>query len=163
MKKQVRESSVAKSVRAIVVLNPQGKHVGTVQAHYSDAGICRVDVWAIPHGHNHFELRHQGRADGGGYDKFTAALAGTVIDGHRLFDHCERGVESNALLMEYNTKPIKWDGLVHKRFIDKAKAIGASFASVSKDTKGNPYYMACYMLPGLERLEKMGYTIINAL
>lgn len=44
---QVRETAAGKSVSAYVVLNKKGQHVATVNAHFSNSGVCTVDVWNL--------------------------------------------------------------------------------------------------------------------
>lgn len=45
MKKQVRDTAAGKSLSAYVVLNKRRQHVATVNAHFSNANVCTVDVW----------------------------------------------------------------------------------------------------------------------
>jgi hypothetical protein len=82
MSKFVSETAAGKSVSAYVILNPKGKHVATVKAHFSNGGVCLVNVHDFGG-----EFQHA-KASGYGYDKFTAALAGMTIDGHAMTDHC---------------------------------------------------------------------------
>lgn len=82
MTKYVEETKAAKSISVYVILNRKGEHVATVQAHFSDGGTCIVNVRDDKAGFQY------GRAGGGGYDKFTAALRGMTIDGHKMTDHC---------------------------------------------------------------------------
>lgn len=79
--KQVRETTAARSIRAIVIMRGK-RHVATVQAHYGNSRVS-VDVW-----HTDGTPLQQGSASGYGYDKFTAALSGLTIDGHKMTDHC---------------------------------------------------------------------------
>lgn len=78
----VRETAAGKSISAYVVLNKKGVEVATVQAHFSNGGRCLVNVWDDKAGFQHAS------AGGAGYDKFTRALSGMVIDGHAMSDHC---------------------------------------------------------------------------
>lgn len=128
MTKQVRETAAGQSISATVVLNKKGEHVATVQAHYSNAGRVTVDVWSTSVGlegmckradlwaklptdkdykSGAFDLwsLQQGSAGGYGYDKHAAALAGLIIDGHTIADHCGQVPEAEkaraALLRAY--------------------------------------------------------------
>jgi hypothetical protein len=47
MKTQVRETAAGKSISAYIVLNPKGKHVATVNAHFANSGMVTVDLWNI--------------------------------------------------------------------------------------------------------------------
>lgn len=156
-RKQVRETSIGKSISAYVVLRNDGRHVATIQAAFLDSGNVMVDVWG-PH-----SLEHQGKAGGYGYDKFTAALSGAEIDGNVIYDHSVGNYETDvtpkypelsSLMARYNNsfdnKSIDWQ--------EKAKSIGASFANW-KDGK----YHSLYFISGLERLTALGYKVIKAI
>lgn len=79
--KYVSDTKAGKSVAAYVILNPKGKHIATVKAHWSDSGVCLVNV----HDFNG-EFQHA-TAGGYGYDKFVSALSGMTIDGHAMSNH----------------------------------------------------------------------------
>lgn len=82
-KKQVRETTAGKSISVWVVLDKDtGAHVATIQAHLGSR--VTVDVY------DRNRLTYRGAAGGGGYDKLAAALAGAVVGGHTLYDHCEK-------------------------------------------------------------------------
>lgn len=80
MKKQVRHTKAGESIAAFLVFK-ECTEVACIQAYYADSGGVWVDVYT-----NNM-LSHQGRAAGWGYDKFTAALEGAVINGIKLEDH----------------------------------------------------------------------------
>lgn len=147
--KQVRETKPGKSLSAWVILK-DGKRVATVQAAYLDSGSVWVDVWDDAKG----EISKQGRAGGGGYDKFMAALSGAVIDGHVITDHC------GARL------PFP-DGL--KCFPEDFKApAGYHLANWIRGDLGGDFqkmqgYRDCYKSPGLRYLEEIGYQVIQAI
>ena len=83
--KPIREYAAARSLSADVVLNPKGKHVATVRAHFADSGRVVVEVC-----HTDGETKTQRASAGGyGYDKFHSALAGLTIDGHTMADHSD--------------------------------------------------------------------------
>ena len=97
MAKYVRETNAAKSLSAYVILKGS-REVATVQMHH--AAACLVNVWqngdaavrsaAKGKGEPEAFRLQTSRASGYGYDKATAALAGLIIDGHVLTDHCAR-------------------------------------------------------------------------
>ena len=78
MKRQVRETKAAQSLKVVAVLK-DGRPFAKIQAHLSNSGVVTVDVWA-----EYFSdcekagldcmLVHQGKASGYGYDKFGACL-----------------------------------------------------------------------------------------
>lgn len=81
MSKYISDTAAGKSISAYVILNPKGKHVATVRAHFSNSGVCLVNV----HDFNG-EFQHA-KAGGYGYDKFSSALSGMTVDGHTMSDH----------------------------------------------------------------------------
>jgi hypothetical protein len=140
MSKQVRETNAAKSIRAYVILNPKGRHVATVQAHYGNS-LVMVDVW-----HNDGAPLQQGRASGYGYDKFTAALSGLVIDGHVMADHCGERL-----------KPPRGNDVWSR---DAECKRGYRFSNWSVEKAG---WASCHKESGLDYLKALGYTIIAAI
>lgn len=156
---KVRDTKAGQSVAAWVIL--KGKTpVAKVQAHYGPSRV-QVDVW---------NLRAEpsalsGRASGYGYDKFTAALSGLVIDGHVMTDHCSRlGAPKpprGRKTYPADAKPKRgysfanftrgdavWPDTGERRFPD----MDASEAG----------YRDCYRLDGLRYLEALGYTVVQA-
>ena len=79
--KQVRETVAAKMLQVFVVIKG-GKIISTIHSRDASSGMCTVDVWGK------CSIEHQGRAGGGGYDKFTSALSGAKVGGILLTDHC---------------------------------------------------------------------------
>ena len=161
MNKQVRETKAAQAIRATVILNPKGKHVATVHAHYADSGAVTVDIWHPEHG-----LTYQGRATGYGYDKYAAALHGAVIDGHKLYDHSssiERDPDAPAALLrmwrKYRDPKVTPDG---RRALAAAMSAhhGVTLHNWSTDTG---LYTSAHYASTLERLELLGYQVINAI
>lgn len=161
MNKQVRETKAAQAIRATVILNPKGKHVATVHAHYSDAGIVTVDIWHTEHG-----LTYQGRATGYGYDKYAAALHGAVIDGHKLYDHSssvELDPDAPAALLrlwrryQNPTTPLHTRTAINTTLNDR---YGVTLHNWSADTGR---HTSAHYASTLERLELLGYHVINAI
>ena len=193
MTKQVRETAAGQSISASVILNKKGEHVATVQAHYSNAGRVTVDVWStsvglegmckradlwakLPTDKDYkagaFDLWHlqQGSAGGYGYDKHAAALAGLIIDGHTIADHCGQVPEAEkarvSLMRAYRRAvvgnavktPAARDG-----WQQKAKRIGCHFANWQQDADGCEGWGSLHFDQGLARLESLGYTVIRAI
>ena len=154
-RKQVRETSAGKSVSAWVILRNDGRHVATVQAAFLDSGSVMVDVWG-PH-----SLEHQGKVGGYGYDKFTAALSGAIIDGIKMFDHSVGNYDpKNPQFKDLDIlfKRYQRDVEHSQKWNDEARNIGARFANY-KDGK----YISLYYISGLDRLTEMGYNVIQAI
>lgn len=209
--KQVRETTAGKSIGASIVLDKKGRHVATVQSHYSNGGTVTVDVWS--HGDaalranwntarkigrvsdkeaagliasapdyyttpesrenwaafKRFNLQH-GRAGGYGYDKFAAAIAGLIIDGHTLANHCGHVPEDEkkraALMRAYRRAVAASDGGLsteqRKLWSDKAARIGCQFTNW-QEKDGQAGWTSLYFLDGLSRLERLGYRVISAI
>lgn len=193
MTKQVRETAAGQSISATVVLNKKGEHVATVQARYSNAGRVTVDVWSTSVGlegmckrpdlwaklptdkdykSGAFDLwsLQQGSAGGYGYDKYAAALAGLIIDGHTIADHCGQVPEAEkaraALLRAYRRavvgNAVKTPA-AREGWQQKAKRIGCHFANWQQDADGCEGWASLHFDQGLNRLESLGYTVINAI
>ena len=224
--KQVRETSAGKSISAFVILNKRGEQVATVQAHYANSGRVTVNVWQtsialdncckrpdlwsqLPTGQDYkyaaYELWgfQESHAGGSGYDCYTAALAGLIVDGHTLADHSEReswaahhlfGLQQysaggsgydcytaalagliidghtiadhsglvpedekkrSALLKKYQRDPRAYGD---EYWREKAHAIGCHWANWTTDG-----WRSLHFIGGLDRLERLGYRVIQAI
>ena len=149
--KQVRESNDAKGISVYVILK-RGKHVATVQAHHTQSRT-QVDIWTS-------ELQHQKTAHGFGYDRFAQALSGAVIDGVRIYDHSETvyGKEKSLLEralknqpLDYNEREEYWAKLAKKHGIEPA------------NYRTGYGWESAFYCSGLDRLKKMGYTVITGI
>lgn len=141
-KKYVSDTAAAKSISAYVILNKKGELVAKVQAHFSDGGTCTVNVFDW-----HGKGFQRATASGYGYDKFAAALSGLEIDGVKIVDH------GNSAKQEY-----KCDKTGRPRGKKLPPDVsGANYSSETKD------FTSWYIEPGLRRLEKRGYTVIQAI
>ncbi len=187
MTKQVRETAAGSAITAHIILNPKGVHVATVQSHYGNGGTLTLDIWThgddatrrtaeamgftfgddektLFKGERVYSYRvaglQQGRAGGGGYDKFTAALSGLFIDGYAMSNHCsQKGAP----------KPPRG----RTTWPDGAKAPkGYSFSNYqTRDRNGDPLapdspaygWMSCYRREGFKYLEEFGYRVIQAI
>lgn len=145
--KQVRETAAGKAISAYIILNPEGKHVATIQVHNSGSA-SRVDVWD---GH---DLK-QGRATGWGYDREKAAMAGLSIDGHKLYDNAGRDETSEAILARYHAGK-----LTDVQTRDALRVIGAGLSNYSH---ANQRWESAHYAPGLDRLTALGYKVIQAI
>jgi hypothetical protein len=159
--KQIRELTHSS---AWVVLRGSA-HVATVQTRMGSGGACQADIWARKPGEKFLSLTHQSKASGYGYDKRTAALSGAVIEGFKLADHCgsveEKGMKARARLMRaYRADPQRADyQRAREYWAPKLERIGARFANW-REGEG---FGDAHFAPGLERLERMGFTVICAL
>ena len=97
------------NVAGFVVLDAQGEHVGTVRFSYPRDGAGKLKAiaanWKAERPRDdkgeadftNWTPWQYGWANGGGYDKHTAALSGMTIGTHRIVDSGER-----------------WDNQLHK-------------------------------------------------
>lgn len=193
----VRDSKQAQALSSFVILDKKGKHVATVQAHYRES-LVKVDVWQesiaidnccmrehlwaklpkdVDYKNSAWDMWHfqQGRASGYGYDKFTAALAGLIIDGHTMADHCGQVLEAEkaraSLLKRYwsamhssqkHILPEHYKSALQtqKEWDAKAARLGCRFANWRSETNS---YGSLHFASGLDRLEMLGYRVIRAL
>lgn len=181
---------------AWVVLNPKGEHVATITAQYPRDGAGRmyvnvrnitrsaqqrtadryattcgkrlIDRDATDEGGLHLWFQ-AASASGYGYDKTTAALAGLIVDGHTLADHCGRVPEAETararLFAAYQKACAAYKAAPSGEFplsawSDKAHKIGARFANWSREAGG---YTSLHFESGLDRLRTLGYTVIDVL
>lgn len=155
MTKQVRDFKEFERIRIIVILNKKCEHVATVQSISRPyPGSCHVDVWSRP-GQKHLELTHQGKAGGGGYDRYTAALRGAEVEGIRLYDHCspagsfsEKDAKSYIKLLK-----LQKSGADHAALAEAADKLGFRWANG---------YTSLYAESGLSRLSQLGFRVIEA-
>lgn len=108
----------------------------------------------------------QSRAGGYGYDKFAAALAGLIIDGHTIADHCGRVPEDEkkraALMRAYVRAVESGQPGSDKAWREKAARIGCHFTNWGSCGVGERYG-SLYFAHGLRRLECFGYKVIQAI
>lgn len=140
MRRQVRETQAGKSLSAWVILKGRKGVVAEVHAHFGCTGTVIVDVW------DNGMLVYQGRATGYGYDKFTAALSGAVIQGVRITDHCgeQKSRPKGEATFPSNSEAPK----------------GYRFANYNSQASG---WANCYRTSGLEILEAYGFTVHQVL
>lgn len=86
MTKYVADKSAAKAISAYVILNRKGEFVAKVQAHFGNSRVT-VNVFDDKAGFQ------RATASGYGYDKFSAALSGLTIDGHKMSERCGERVK----------------------------------------------------------------------
>ena len=155
---------------------------GRVTQKQLDKAIAAATYCSTPESKRHYAadelLRVQRSSAGGyGYDKATAALAGMVIDGHTMANHCGNAPEAEKararLFREYCAAHDKPEGepRTYEYWRDRAKRIGARFSNYcqagNKDRGKNAPPLrdratSLYFESGLERLSSLGYRIISA-
>ena len=165
------------NVSVSVILDRKGVHVATVRWLFprDGAGTVRCEVQTPGQG-----ITYRGRAGGYGYDKRTAALAGAVIAGIQIANHCGYGEESHEkakarLMTRYiraASRGMTADEM--KAFEAKARAMGAHFANwcrapgcpVEPDGQGGTRpgyrYTSLHTQSGLDRLSALGFRVIDA-
>ena len=159
---QVRDTKAGRAIKAFVVLDKRGDQVATVHAHYSEGGTVTVNVWD----NKTCTPLQKGRAGGYGYDKFTAALSGLVIDGHKLTDHCQESLKppKGRLWQDSDRAKLAKKGFVLSNWTGPREE-GKPFNSwgregVPDEASG---YVSAYRLSGLRYLEALGYRVLQAI
>jgi len=149
---QVRETAAGKSISAWVILNRKGVFVARVQAHYGQSRVL-VNVWTMT---GDVPLQ-EGSASGYGYDKFTAALSGLIIDGHKMTDHCgeNRKPPKGHSVWPDGTKAPK--GYRFGNYVQKGHG---DLFGLPEDAEG---WTDCWRISGLEYLSALGYQVISAI
>lgn len=104
-----------------------------------------------------------------GYETYIK-MAGLIIDGHTIADHCGQVPEAEkarvSLLRAYRRAvvsnavktPAARDG-----WQQKAKRIGCHLANWQQDADGCEGWASLHFDQGLTRLESLGYTVISAI
>ena len=136
MTKKIRDTKAAQSLSAKVVLK-DGRYICKILGYFTAmravVEVCGPDV------------DYRGSAGGWGYDKFTAAISGCVIDGHQLCNHSGERL------------PLPECGFFERDFVPPK---GYSLANWRKDVGG---WGDCYKNSGLDYLYALGYQIISVL
>ena len=166
------------NVTASVILDRKGKHVATVRWLFprDGAGVVRCEVSTPGEG-----ITYRSRAGGYGYDKKTAALSGATVAGTMIANHCGHGEPSHEtakarLMRRYISAAVRGISADEsKAFEAKARAMGCHFANYcrSSDMPTEPgrepgevlhgyRYTSLHTRSGLDRLQDMGYQIIDA-
>lgn len=189
----VRDTPAAKAISAYVVLSPTGEEVATINLHFTasrclvnvwqseDAAKRSADYVHYLTFSKAADFRckvkpnkdsrldpapfrfMQSVARGYGYDKKTSALAGLVIDGIALTDHCSRfGAPDRPGAVYPSDFPVPAGyTLANYRSGDSTWSDGSPrFPDMPKDSAG---YTDCYRHSGLEILSRLGYRVIQAI
>lgn len=106
------------------------------------------------------------KAGGYGYDKKTGALAGLVIDGHAITDHCSRhgapiGPDNGRFPQGY--APPKGYTLFNGFCVDRSREGFTDSYRTTGLPDGWSGHADCYRLAGLGYLEAIGYRVIQAI
>lgn len=134
--KSITETKAGKSLTVHVIYKGD-KYIGKVLAHYSDSGACTVEAY------DGNKLIHQRKACGFGYDKFTSALSGAIIEGHKITNHCEVRL------------PLPEAGYFPEGF-----QAPPGYHLSNREERG---WKSCYKISGLDYLKNFGYTVIHVL
>lgn len=186
--RDIRESNAGKSLSAWVILNPKGRHVATVRAHYANSGGVTVNV--LTHGDDACDrvataMGHTvgddgkmengayaytvaslqvGRTGGYGYDKTTAALAGLYVDGHKLTNHCGERMKrpKGRLWQDTDRKRLERKGYRLANWSGPRVEHGNSYGRDGvPDTASG--WVDAYRDSGLDYLRAIGYRVIQAI
>jgi len=106
-----------------------------------------------------------------GYDKAAAALAGAVIEGYKLANHCgyveAAGEKKREALLKAYKRRVKAGEMSreeHAAYEKKAAKLGCRFANWNSPAVGLPNsWGSLHNESGLGRLEMLGFRVITAL
>jgi hypothetical protein len=104
-------------------------------------------------------------AGGCGYDKKTAALAGMVIDGHHLTNHCQTKKplpDGQLVWRESDRKALESEGYRFANYTRITDQEAERFAHFGQAI-GVEGYRDAYRLSGLDYLVSIGYRVIQAI
>lgn len=144
--------------KAYIVLDKKAREVARV-TFYERGYSIECEVLTIGEG-----VTHKRKCGGYGYDKFTASLAGAVIAGYKMADHCGRVEEETQakidrlfkkyrkaveLGLSYDETRLFWE--------PKFKKHGFHFANYREGG-----FTSIFPRSGLERLADLGFRVIQA-
>jgi hypothetical protein len=157
---RVDETAAGKQIAAYVILDKKGAYVGKCLVHHGN-GRTIVNLWDWT---NREQSNYQeGIAKGYGYDRFTSALDGLTFGGVELHDHCDQTDASRRAMAQYKRLPLDVrTTYAHPQlqaFGKRWARRGVDFSNYSQSSG----YGSAYMIPGLKRLEAMGYQVIQAI
>ena len=139
MKNDIRDKKAAKDLSVFVIIK-DNKLVAKVLFHYSDSGTVICNVF------DNNGLSHVGKAGGGGYDKTTSSIAGAVIEGITIYDHCEKAEITKEI------EDLSYEEA--KKVIDNLGMSISNYNGVKFDV---------YFKSGLDRLRDFGYKVYHVL
>lgn len=175
VKRYVSDTNAAKGASAYVIMKGS-RHVATVTAAFGSGGGCLVNVRQSDaeatrsakaynrDSENKGPSRYAddfyfqwAKTGGYGYDKFTAALSGMYIDGHRMTDHC-----GGRLPLPKGAKVFPRDFKAPKGY-SVANFVSERNCEARGLPAGTEGYTDCYKQSGLDYLKGLGYTVIQAI
>ena len=183
---RITDRPAGKAISAYVILKGS-KRVATVHVLYGSGGGVQVDVLQCREAAERSEAAarkagekvpdprsrylepfdvQQAKAGGYGYDKFTAALSGMWVDGHKLTDHCGERLKlpRGKKLFPRDFKAPK--GYQLSNFTTIQESTGRRVDPWAPETQEGPAvqgYTDCYRKLGLTYLEAIGYTVLKAI
>jgi hypothetical protein len=144
---------------AVYVVLKGARRVALVQALYPKDGAGRLSVEVHTWDKTGNYTEYKSSASGYGYCKQTAALAGAVIDGYVMADHCGR-VEDKAMKAAARLLKQHQAGVLKCDWQAKAKRLGFRFANWDDKRE---CYTSLHPQAGLDRLTDMGYRVLQAI
>lgn len=154
----VSDTKAGKSISAYLIFDNKGKLAGKINAHFSDAGVCWVQLWDWTNEHKRTDIQ-DGKASGYGYDKFTAALSGMTFAGRTIADHSDTSELTKRALAAYNQLVAKTgEGYKQPEFFARWAKRGVDFANY-RDGR----YGSAYLIPGVKGLGAQGFKVMQAI
>lgn len=183
---RISDRQASKAVSAYVIMRG-AKRVATVHVLHGSGGAVQVDVLQCREAAERSEAAarkagekiadprsrflepfdvQQAKAGGYGYDKFTAALSGMWVDGHKLTDHCGESLKKprGKKYFPHGFKAPKGYSLSNPALFQVST--GRRVDTWAPETLEGPQvqgYTDCYKRSGLDYLSALGYSVIKAI
>lgn len=151
--KRVRDTSPGREINAWVVLR-NGKVIAKVHYRYSaKSGVGQVDVFDYNNENKNYLQQRKGKY---GSASLESCISGLQIDGHIIYDHAYRSAEAIEFYEFYKSNVDKYDHASWWRSLAKEKALDLC----NYDGKT---FQSCFEVAGLDKLEYLGYKVIQAI
>lgn len=163
MFREMEEKPQFSRVSSYTITHPKRPGYAVINVAYPKDGAGRLTVYVVDY-FGDTRTCTRGTAGGYGYDKFTAALSGLSIDGHKMADHSGRDETSAKLLKAYGKA--RMAGEDGDTAFTRARKLGYYFTNWSEGGyQPNEWegYQSCYRETGLDLLRTLGYRIIQAI